>query len=353
MAAERPIASGASSAAGAASRVRPWLLYLSDVAPIPAIGVGLAVSGVLLLALAALLTRHSYAEMAPPGFAPEMGLRILLFFCVLPGYLVAVAPALERGALRDLESLRPLLGAAQEPGALKTKLTRFDRRWLWIALLGGQVLNEIISIAAGASLLHTDPSRLLSMTAWLALAPFTYISLAQAALFARIGRDLALVDLFDLRALRPFVRVGLRLSLALAGVVVATQITHTDFSRVAMPGYALGMILIIWLPVAIGAALLPVWGVHRRIQAEKQTELDRVCAAIAGEPDAWTGSTFAAQAAHLRGVALLDYQERVAAAPEWPFDAVALRRFGLYLLIPPLGWLGGALVERAVNHLLG
>ena len=49
---------------------------------------------------------------------------------------------------------------------------------------------------------------------------------------------------------------------------------------------------------------------------------------------------------------LLSWEARVEAVREWPIDARALRRFGLYLLIPLLSWSGGALMERGIDALL-
>ena len=49
---------------------------------------------------------------------------------------------------------------------------------------------------------------------------------------------------------------------------------------------------------------------------------------------------------------LLSWEARIEAVREWPIDARALRRLGLYLLIPLLSWSGGALVERGIENLL-
>jgi hypothetical protein len=51
--------------------------------------------------------------------------------------------------------------------------------------------------------------------------------------------------------------------------------------------------------------------------------------------------------------AMLAYEARIESVREWPFDTSTLRRFGLFLLIPLVSWIGGALVERAVNAALG
>ena len=49
---------------------------------------------------------------------------------------------------------------------------------------------------------------------------------------------------------------------------------------------------------------------------------------------------------------LLSYEARIAATSEWPFDSSTLWRFGLYLLIPVVSMIGGALMERVVDLLL-
>ncbi len=50
--------------------------------------------------------------------------------------------------------------------------------------------------------------------------------------------------------------------------------------------------------------------------------------------------------------ALLAYETRIERVSEWPFDSPTLARFGLLLLLPLLSWLGGALVERALDAVL-
>ncbi|MEZ5504311.1 MAG: hypothetical protein R3E50_17250 [Halioglobus sp.] len=37
---------------------------------------------------------------------------------------------------------------------------------------------------------------------------------------------------------------------------------------------------------------------------------------------------------------------------EWPFDFPALLRLGLYLILPPLAWVGAALIQNLVDRLL-
>ncbi|MBL6691279.1 MAG: hypothetical protein ISP91_12890, partial [Pseudomonadales bacterium] len=50
---------------------------------------------------------------------------------------------------------------------------------------------------------------------------------------------------------------------------------------------------------------------------------------------------------------LLQRRERVSSAPTWPADVSTFQRFLLYIIIPPLAWVGAALVELVVEGFLG
>ena len=86
--------------------------------------------------------------------------------------------------------------------------------------------------------------------------------------------------------------------------------------------------------------------------AAKCLEIERVEAAIRGEPGALAGSRIAARGEPTSLADLIAYKGLVESTPTWPFDVATLRRLGLYLLIPPSSWVGGALVERAVGTFL-
>ena len=49
---------------------------------------------------------------------------------------------------------------------------------------------------------------------------------------------------------------------------------------------------------------------------------------------------------------LFEYKERVESVREWLFDTPTFFRFLLYLGIPVLGWVGGAVVERLFDTLV-
>ena len=78
---------------------------------------------------------------------------------------------------------------------------------------------------------------------------------------------------------------------------------------------------------------------HQRIMVAKQEALARVTAVLSPlleeeHPDYRTLEP------------LLTYRREVIDAPEWPFDTSVLGRLAIYLIIPPLTWIGAALIDH-------
>jgi hypothetical protein len=95
-------------------------------------------------------------------------------------------------------------------------------------------------------------------------------------------------------------------------------------------------------------AALPVWPVHRRIAAARRHALQEVNACIATLPPADP----AAPETLVDLAPLLGYRRELLEVSEWPFDVGVVTRLGLYLIIPPLTWVGAALIEHVVEGLL-
>lgn len=333
---------------------RPWFLWLTDAAPVSPVWVGGAISAVL-LCIGLLIPARSHV---PASFVlpQEIIPRIMVSFCIVTGLNVALLAWVERATLRDLGTLRSSLRTSdEEHQALERSLTHFPLRALWVAVAVGLAGHFLMTGSArGFSDMWPPEWRaLFSISLWMVTAPATYILFSYAARFRRLARDLRELHLFDLRPLAPFSRLGLRTALFYTLGFTILFGAHRDWSAdgIGIPDYVLWT-SVVWVPLSVGLAMLPTWDVRQRIRAEKNAELDRVRAAMDGTPGALAGSSMAAHAAELRGVALLEYRDKVAAVREWPFDASGLRRLAFYVLIPPLGWLGGALVERVVDRVL-
>jgi hypothetical protein len=102
------------------------------------------------------------------------------------------------------------------------------------------------------------------------------------------------------------------------------------------------------LSIGVLSLLLPSRGVNESLRAARTGELARVRAELDRlRTRLLDGRADAAESARLN--ALLAWEARVDAMSVWPFDTPTLIRFALFLLVPLGSWLGGALVERAVD----
>jgi hypothetical protein len=166
-----------------------------------------------------------------------------------------------------------------------------------------------------------------------------------AGAFSTLGVELGAVDLLDPEPLRPFGRRGLRT--VLLWMIMASL--HSLLYIGDWANYFLAPAVVSIVVFAFAALLLPVLGLRARLHAEKRAELARVREAIRELRDRRLEAT--ADAGYRGGelADLLAYEARIRSAREWPFDVSSALRFALYLAIGLGSWLGGALVERALD----
>ena len=104
--------------------------------------------------------------------------------------------------------------------------------------------------------------------------------------------------------------------------------------------------LIVSIPAALTLALLPMVVIHKRILAMRNTELAAVNQIIQESPRDLSTTNIASLEL------LLQRRERLLALNTWPVDVTVVVRFFLYLVIPPLAWLGAALTEVMLDSFL-
>jgi hypothetical protein len=121
-------------------------------------------------------------------------------------------------------------------------------------------------------------------------------------------------------------------ALALADVEIAPNLLGT-----------LAALLVFNAVISAAALLRPMAGARDAIRRAKDAELDRTVDELRRARDGAGGARPLGD--------LLTWRRFVESVPEWPFDAPTPGRFVLYLAIPLGSWLGGALVERALDVL--
>lgn len=160
----------------------------------------------------------------------------------------------------------------------------------------------------------------------------------------RLGRDHAEVDLFRLDALLPFGRIGTQGVLIVAIAVSLASLQSLD-AEIRWVNYSAAFAA--GIPAGLALLLIPMIGIRQNVREVKRRELARLDEAIEAadrdldpDPLRYLGD-------------LLHRRETVARAREWPLDTTALSRVAIYFIIPPIAWVGGAVVEVVIQTAIG
>ncbi len=333
-----------------AGRMRglPWTQCFIEALPVAPIWSG------LILAAAQLCLGFAYRSLAGDP------LRVLpdAVFALLVGYSPAASVYARRAAQACLRDLRPALDLPDARHAeIAAELTRWDP--FWARLLG------VVAVAIALVVVLNEPGvvdtyplghPVLPWVVWLNVSAIWLgtRSISQEIIvsrrFAKLGREHAVVDLLDQRPLTPFARRGVQGALVPILMISIFSLLFVSGSA----GDAVPFTQALVVAVAGISLVLPVRGVHARLAEQKRQRLAQLARAIreseapvlAARPGEAGG-----EAAQLQ--ALLALRAQVEAAGEWPWDVPTLLRFGLYVAIGVGSWLGGALVERIVDLVLG
>lgn len=286
-----------------------------------------------------------------PASQPASPYGAALFFSVNIAYIVPVFGYISERTLAALNALTPVLDDEAALEGWRRRVYSKPQRWLVAVLLigttSGLLHNVLLYGSPGNLLAQVQSSGAIAAIAagtqliWLVLTLVIAALLDNAVLLNRIARH-ARVRLFAGDSLRPFATVAVISTLSMIGAQAAFPIMFIegDLSPLAyVPG-----LLATGIPMLLLAGL-PVWPVHRRLAAAKRQALkdaDRRIAALP-LPDLDRPESVAEL------TPLLAYRRELAASSEWPFDVGVLTRLALYLIIPPLTWVGAALIENLVD----
>jgi hypothetical protein len=164
--------------------------------------------------------------------------------------------------------------------------------------------------------------------------------------FARAADALDPLDLFDHTPAEPFVRQGLFQMLAVAGAVAFLGLLGLDEGLTPMLALFGGGGVVL---VAV-AGLLPLRAARGVRLAARTRELEWCDQRIRASRQAFRAEERNAPGGCLAD--LLAYREFVRGVNAWPLELTGTRRVVLYLLIPVLSWVGGAIAQELVQALL-
>jgi hypothetical protein len=288
------------------------------------------------------------------GFAePAAGFIVA---AVSAGYALGAGYMINSQNAAALKEIGPLLAEPTGERVARHRVT-----------LGASRIIGCIGLVCGflfVFVVDETAARLLTLEAFssdgvlsLLVLPLAFWLFARAAYFSISGMQSVTgivesslsIDLLDLRRLAPLGQMALRAALLWIGAAVVAS-----FSVLPAGGAAVELLAVAFLlTVAMATFVIPVRGVHRKMQDAKRAELLGLHEEIRRDRESVRVLGSDARDAAVRLPALLAYESRVQSVPEWPFDTPTLMRFALYLMIPVVSWLGGAFVERLIDSALG
>ncbi len=278
-----------------------------------------------------------------------------IFFSAIIAYLLPVFGYISERTAAALDEVEARLDA--EPARIGRWQQRIHHKplgWLVVVLgigAAGGLVHNLMLHGAFRPLgdVAVDPRQMWAVVVgtglvWLVVT-FVVAALLDNALVLHRAARVARVNLFAPRQLRPFAVVAVISTSAIIGAQALFPLLFID-ENVSPVAYIPGL-LATAVPMVLMAAL-PVWPVHRRMLGEKRRVLEVLERRIVtlGNPDPAQTDTAAAL------TPLLAYRREVLQAPEWPFDVSVVARLLLYLIIPPLTWVGAALIENVVESFL-
>lgn len=173
---------------------------------------------------------------------------------------------------------------------------------------------------------------------------FMFLLVWTALAISRTAKQIRRIDVFDSSVVKPYAQQGVRSSLL---AVISLSISANLWLDPTSPAIATATTLVLLVAAAVLALLLPTWGIHLRLAASKQSELNQIRKAIALRRDPTTRSVDDAQ----QLLADLALERRLMEISEWPFDAGSYSRVALYIMLGLGSWVGAALVERLLESL--
>lgn len=328
--------------------IAPWPIGLATRLQYPTVTLGL---GSASLAAILLWWSGAYNATTPPPYWASTGQMVsfAVAYPVLLGYIIGMVPFVTTRVRRHLDALKPVL-ATDSAGSV-ARLNRLDPIRLWIATgMGVLVGLANIDVVTIFGFRDTPPNPVdlslgaVNMMLWVMMARVIYLLVHNAWLFCVLGERYTRVDLYRPQTLRPYAQAGILGLLVIMGGLALTplQALDTEFrAEQYMWAFAVS------LPVAIALPVLAMRGIRRSIIATRRAELASLDEAIA------SASRDLDEPSTHRLNALLDRRAYVTDQPSWPMDLRTVSRAAFYVVIPPLAWVGAALVERAVDTLIG
>jgi len=280
---------------------------------------------------------------------------IPLFFCFIIAYIVPASHYICHQNLAAFDSLAPGLSLSVSAIAdIRSSLAGTTARTQLVSLVIGLVAgcgHNYLLLTAQREFTHSlqqlDPLNasytLVTFVTWCLLTIVVGFLAANVSVFARLAANIE-IDLLNTTNLREFSRVAVYSTLLLVGTLASYPMLMAGENSylTIVPGALATLIPMVFI------FLVPLLPIRKRIKARKILELEAVQERINQVTQAQSNLLESTETlSQLQP--LFEYRREVQRVAEWPFDSPAFYRLLFYLFIPPLTWVGAALIERLVD----
>jgi hypothetical protein len=269
-----------------------------------------------------------------------------LFFATILAYIVPVFHYITEQTERAFDQLVPQIDA--DPDALESwrrgireKTARSHALTIGLGLVAWAAHTLLLYGTVPRIFQVVDATRIAFVFApllvWVSMVTAIGGLVENALLFRRLVARTR-IDLLVPAPLTAFGRVAVISTLAMVGAQAAFPLLWLEADRAlvtSVPG------LLGTSSAMVALFVLPIMPAHRAIVAAKRAELERIGQHIAR-----------ARHAIDRLEPHLVYRREIQCVSDWPFDSNIVTRLAFYLVIPPLTWLGAALLDVFVERMM-
>ena len=265
----------------------------------------------------------------------------LVMYSILPSYFILAQTYLRRVSAHELGNSG--LEFPDLPAQLKNALNPSGK--VIAAWIAGGVIWGLAQFTDGFTQMGTTDIPWILVVAttgnvcvWATAAWMFAYRLQHGVHISRIGRS-ATVDVYHLERCKPFARLAVYDVLVIMGALTLMPLQALD-AQFRLDNYLPGFIVAI--PSALALFMLPLTGIRASIRQAKQKQVALIDEQLSASPIHELAQR----------ESLLAHRERFSNTSDWPIDFRIVSRVLFYLFIPPLAWIGAALVENLVDQFI-
>jgi len=306
-------------------------------------------TAIVAIILLSLLILVAYAES---NFTNQIDWNLwrLLLQPAIIIYILIIYPLFKKLWERVIENCRLLFPKEDED--IIIKMTVYNRRWEWTALLIGAVFTVVLSLPWGWIQKWSDIYTFLtSIISFSLLAWLIYNAIYYTKCLTQLNRKYIKIDIFNTEALTPIARWSLGVSLAFVGGISISVAFQPVENLLHVSNYIIYSILIC---VTILLFFISMWSTHNAMVRAKNNELMIVrrnleLARRNLKEEASNGLEGAMERIYSTVVTLGIYEKQIQETREWPYNAGIIRRLAVTILSPGIVYLLKVLFSSRIN----